>query len=173
MFWISSTKTIHNVAKSALSCNGPILSKILSASSVFPLLISHLGESPKGKIEKIKTEIKEIDGVVLYSCYVKKQKNMKQVLKESVYITLLSNIINNIEESVEVIFDSFNKKDFEESIVSTFMEFNNVISIRPFNSQWSAGLKFADNLCSVIRLHLTDRDEYNYYEIISEKVIKV
>lgn len=122
---------------------------------------------------RLLTEINEIDGVVLYSCYVKKQKNMKQVLKESVYITLLSNIINSIDEPVEVTFDSFNKKDFEESIVSTFMEFSNVISIKPFNSQWSAGLKFADNVCSVIRLHLTDRDVYNYYDIISEKVIKV
>ena len=122
---------------------------------------------------KLLNELINIDGVIIYSCYIKKQKDMKQTLKESVYITLLSNIINSIDEQVEVIFDSFNKKDFEESIVSTFMDFNNVASIKPLNSQWSQGLKFADNVCSVIRLHLTDRDKYGYYNIISQRVKNV
>ena len=41
------------------------------------------------------------------------------------------------------------------------------------DSQTSSGLQFVDNICSVIRLHLTNQDEEDYFEIIKEKVIGV
>ena len=122
--------------------------------------------------KRLLKEISEIDGVIIYSCYIKKQKNMKQFLKESVYITLLSNIINSITTDVDVIFDEFRNKVFEESIISTFSEFDNVKSISKDDSQNNPGLQFADNICSVIRLHLTDSDSNNFYEIIESKVQK-
>lgn len=118
-------------------------------------------------------EINSLDGAIIYSFYVKKHKEMKQVLKESVYIILLSNILNSIEESVDIVFDKFNNKEFEESIISTFSDFSIVNSIVPMDSQTSSGLQFADNICSVIRLHLTNQDKENYFEIIKEKVIGV
>ena len=130
-----------------------------------------------GQFQKIKEnmllEINSLDGAIIYSFYVKKHKEMKQVLKESVYITLLSNIINSIEESVDIVFDKFNNKEFEESIISAFSDFSIVHSIVPMDSQTSSGLQFVDNICSVIRLHLTNQDEENYFEIIKEKVIGV
>lgn len=118
-------------------------------------------------------EIKELDGAVIYSCYIKKHKNMKQVLKESVYITLLSNIINSVEEPIRVIFDRFNKKDFEQAIINSFIDFDNVESISPYDSQTVAGLQFADNICSTIRLHMTGFDDRNYYSIIEEMIHEV
>lgn len=130
-----------------------------------------------GQFQKIKEnmllEINSLDGAIIYSFYVKKHKEMKQVLKESVYITLLSNIINSIEESVDIVFDKFNNKEFEESIISAFSDFSIVNSIVPMDSQTSSGLQFVDNICSVIRLHLTNQDEEDYFEIIKEKVIGV
>ena len=130
-----------------------------------------------GQFQKIKEnmllEINSLDGAIIYSFYVKKHKEMKQVLKESVYITLLSNIINSIEESVDIVFDKFNNKEFEESIISAFSDFSIVNSIVPMDSQTSSGLQFVDNICSVIRLHLTNQDVENYFEIIKEKVIGV
>ena len=122
-----------------------------------------------GQFQKIKEnmllEINSLDGAIIYSFYVKKHKEMKQVLKESVYITLLSNIINSIEESVDIVFDKFNNKEFEESIISAFSDFSIVNSIVPMDSQTSSGLQFVDNICSVIRLHLTNQDEEDYFEI--------
>ena len=130
-----------------------------------------------GQFQKIKEnmllEINSLDGAIIYSFYVKKHKEMKQVLKESVYITLLSNILNRIEESVDIVFDKFNNKEFEESIISAFSDFSIVNSIVPMDSQTSSGLQFVDNICSVIRLHLTNQDVENYFEIIKAKVIGV
>ena len=129
------------------------------------------------RFQKIKTKmlqyIREIDGVVLYSCYVKKQKSMKEILKESVYITLLSNIINSIEVPIDIIFDEFKNKKFEDSIINTFIDFKNVRSITPFDSQEIPGLQFADNVCSVVRLHMTDTDKSNYYSYIEDMIRKV
>lgn len=122
---------------------------------------------------KLLQQVNEIDGAVLYSCYAKKQKNMKEVLKESVYITLLANIVNNIEAPVDIVFDAFNNKRFEESIVNTFIDFDNVTSIVPFDSQKVPGLQFADNVCSVIRLHLTEHDKENYYALIEDMIKQV
>ncbi len=122
---------------------------------------------------KLLQQIQEIDGVVLYSCYVKKQKNMKEVLKESVYITLLSNIINSIDQNIDVIFDEFKNKKFEDSIVNTFIDFENVNSITPRNSQEVPGLQFADNVCSVVRLYVTASDENDYFSHIESIVRSV
>jgi len=122
---------------------------------------------------KMLNEIKELDGAVIYSCYVKKNKDMKQILKESVYITLLANIINSINEPVHVIFDRFNKRDFEDLIINTFAGFDNVKSIEPCDSQTVAGLQFADNICSTIRLHITGHGSQNFFTIIEGMVREV
>ena len=50
---------------------------------------------------------------------------------------------------------------------------DNVRSIKPMNSQLEAGLKYVDNICSVIRLHLPDHDEYSFYSFIKDKMINV
>lgn len=122
---------------------------------------------------KMLDEISSIDGAIIYSCYIKKHKNMKQILKESVYVTLLSNIINSIDNPIDVIFDEFKKNDFEQIIVDTFSDFDNVTSIKPFDSQQLPGLQFVDNICSVIRMHLTGQDDSDYYSIIDFMIKEV
>lgn len=120
--------------------------------------------------KRLLSEITTIDGSVIFSCYTKKQKNLKQHQKESIYISLLSNIINSIDENVDIVFDEFKNRKFEEAIISTLSQFQNVHSISKNDSQSCPGLQFADNICSVIRLHLTDSDSDYYYEIIESMV---
>ena len=152
--------------------NYPLTSK--TKQKIFLEFKSTLIDKQFQKIKnKMLLQIKEIDGVVLYSCYVKKQKNMKQILKESVYITLLSNIINSIDEPVNIIFDEFKNKKFEGLIAETFKNFDNVKTIVPRDSQEEPGLQFADNICSVVRLHLTEQDKNKYYSYIESMIKEV
>lgn len=152
--------------------NYPLTSK--TKQRIFLEFKSTLIDKQFQKIKnKMLQQIREIEGAILYSCYVKKQKNMKQVLKESVYITLLSNIINSIDQPVNVIFDEFKNKKFENLIAETFKNFDNVESIVPCDSQEDPGLQFADNVCSVVRLHLTEHDKNNYYSYIESMIKEV
>ncbi len=86
---------------------------------------------------------------------------------------MLEKIVSNIADDIDIIFDNFNKKDFEMKIVERIGSKDNVRSIKPMNSQLEAGLKYVDNICSVIRLHLSDHDEYSFYSFIKDKVINV
>ena len=111
--------------------------------------------------------------LIYYSCYIKKEKSLKQSIKEKEYIRMLEKIVSNIADDIDIIFDNFNKKDFEMKIVERIGSKDNVRSIKPMNSQLEAGLKYVDNICSVIRLHLSDHDEYSFYSFIKDKVINV
>ena len=86
---------------------------------------------------------------------------------------MLEKIVSNIADDIDIIFDNFNKKDFEMKIVESIGSKDNVRSIKPMNSQLEAGLKYVDNICNVIRLHLSDHDEYSFYSFIKDKVINV
>lgn len=129
------------------------------------------------KFQKVKfemlDEINKLDEVIYYSCYIKKEKSLKQSIKEKEYIRMLEKIVSNIADDIDIIFDNFNKKDFEMKIVERIGSKDNVRSIKPMNSQLEAGLKYVDNICSVIRLHLSDHDEYIFYSFIKDKVINV
>lgn len=46
----------------------------------------------------------------------------------------------------------------------------NVRSIKAMDSRLEAGLQFVDNVCSVIRLQKSDKDQYSYYEIIESRI---
>ncbi|MBR4150268.1 MAG: DUF3800 domain-containing protein [Firmicutes bacterium] len=121
--------------------------------------------------QKIKREllksIVETTGSCLFSTHIKKSARLNQKLKEATYITLLSSIVGAIDASVEIIFDSFGKPDFENNIIHAIgSSFEHVASITPGKSELYPGLQFADNVCSVVRLHLSDEDRYSYYDII-------
>ena len=118
-------------------------------------------------------EIKEIDGAIIYSCYMIKNAQFNQALKEATYIVLLSNIVANIKEPVDIIFDSFSKEDFEANIIRSMQSFDVVNSIMPCHSELEPGLQFIDNICSAIRLHEADSDKDGFYIIIEEMVHKV
>lgn len=93
--------------------------------------------------------------------------------KEECYIVLLTKIINAINDDlVVIVFDSFGNKEFENNIISKIEKIDNVeriISDYSFNNK---GLQFADNVCGVIRKHLSGIDYEHYYHIISRKVKK-
>lgn len=59
---------------------------------------------------------------------------------------------------------------FEDLIIETFESFDNVKTIAPRDSQELPGLQFADNVCSVVRLHLTEHDKNNYYSYIKSMI---
>ena len=122
---------------------------------------------------KMLEEIVAIDGSIIYSCYIKKNRDFNQILKESVYITLLSSIIGSLEEETTVIFDGFNKRDFEDKIVESASIVENVVEIYPKDSQSEAGLQFVDNICSVLRKNKSNDDPWNFYRIIKDKVVEI
>lgn len=86
---------------------------------------------------------------------------------------MISKIVASINNQFEICFDRFNLPSFEANIIKKLLSFSNVIGARPADSQNEAGLKFTDNLCSVMRLHKTCSDDSNFYEIIKEKVIEI
>lgn len=127
------------------------------------------------KYQRIKVrmleEIRDLDGVILFSCHEKKGPKFNQILKESVYITLFSSIVSALAQETIVIFDSFGKADFENRIMRSVDANPIVTNIFPKESQSEPGLQFIDNICSVIRLHLSGEDSFNYFSFI-EKMAK-
>ena len=114
--------------------------------------------------------IRTVDGVIIYSAYIKKTNHIKQSLKEKVYLKLLKNIVSSIDDEVDIIFDEFKLSIFEENIMKTIIEMPNVKSIMPGDSQKIPGLQFTDNLCSVVRVKLVDEDKNDFYSIIQDLV---
>ena len=91
--------------------------------------------------------------------------------KENYYIELLSNIVKSINDDVTIItFDSFGNNRFEEKIIQSISNIENVKSISKDFSFNNKGLQFADNVCGVIRKHISNVDTNNYYEIIKNKI---
>ncbi|MCD8029247.1 MAG: hypothetical protein LUF02_11470 [Erysipelotrichaceae bacterium] len=90
---------------------------------------------------------------------------MKQNQKEKIYVLALSKIVSYIDYDINIMFDTFNKSNFEENIISIISDFENVISISKQDSRLEYGLQFIDNICSAIRLNLTENDSY-YYNLL-------
>lgn len=118
-------------------------------------------------------EINSIDHNVIYSCYIKKGKHFSQKEKERAYINMISKIVSSIEDTIEVVFDTFNKKDFESNIIKKLLSFKHITASHAADSQKEDGIKFVDNLCSVVRLHKTNLDESDFYAIIMNSVKEV
>lgn len=118
-------------------------------------------------------EINRLDNhSIIYCSEYKKSIHLTQDKKEELYIHLITNIIKKCEK-VSVIYDCFNNSKFESRINNEIKRLANVESIEAKDSQVEHGLQFVDNLCSVIRLHISKADIYNYFDIISSNVIKV
>ena len=117
-------------------------------------------------------ELNKFEYCAIYSCYVKRSA-FGQSVKEKVYTALLMKIVSSIKEDIDIIFDTFNKRDFEQDIIECISGCPNVKSIRPCDSQKEAGIQFVDNLCSVFRLHKTNRDEMDFYSLIEPYVTEV
>lgn len=123
--------------------------------------------------QRLLGEIADLDADILYSCYAKKYPKLNQVQKESAYITLISNILSNLKCECTVVFDRFGKKDFEARIIDSANDNALVTEIYPEDSQVDPGLQFADNICSTIRLHISDDDPHNYFGIIEDMIEEI
>ena len=100
--------------------------------------------------------------------------NINQQEKEKTYIFLLKNIVKSIKDDVIIVtFDAFGNVRFEKNIISEIGKIENVKFIRNEPSFNSKGLQFADNVCGVIRKHLTNNDTEKFYQIIQKKVIEI
>ena len=125
----------------------------------------------KIKIKMLK-ELNDMKYNVYFASYIKKDKSFKQEDKEKQYILLLSKIVNSIDQDISIIFDTFNKPDFEDNIINTIKLHSNVLSIIPCDSRNEPGLQFVDNLCSVIRLNKSKK-ENDFYSLIENNIIGV
>ena len=119
---------------------------------------------------KLLYKLNAFDCNVVYSWY-RINKTIKQKEKETIYIELLRKIVKSINDNVIiVVFDSFGNARFEKEIITEISELENVKSIRNDSSFNNKGLQFADNVCGVIRKHLSDIDDDHFYDIIKGKI---
>lgn len=122
---------------------------------------------------KMLESLNDVSPCIIYSCHIKKGMFFPQDYKESTYLTLLSKIVSSIDNDISVIFDTFNKQDFENRIIDRISSYPNVQAIMSRDSQKEPGLQYVDNLCSVIRLHKSDSDEYGFFNYIEKWIIEV
>lgn len=118
-------------------------------------------------------KLNTIDCNVIYS-YKEIKQTFNKEYNETTYIDLLTNIVNYINDDVLIVtFDNFSNKKFEDNIIKTIGNIPKVKSIKTDYSYNNKGLQFADNVVGVIRKKLNDNDTNNFYDIISNKVIKL
>lgn len=103
---------------------------------------------------------------------LKRISHLNRKTKKKQYIFLLNKIVNSIDQDISIIFDTFNKPDFEDNIINTIKLHSNVLSIIPCDSRNESGLQFVDNLCSVIRLNKSKK-ENDFYSLIENNIIEV
>ena len=115
---------------------------------------------------KMLDEIASIGPVIIYSCFSKKIGTFSQADKETAYLILLSQIVDDVQDEICIVFDAFNIKSFDEQIVATMKKISFVKDVIPVDSQKNFGIQLADNICSTIRLHRTNLDDSNFFEII-------
>ena len=120
--------------------------------------------------QSVKTQmmlsLSEVDKQIIYSSYTKKTAEFPQNFKEDTYIALLSHIVLNIKDDIYIIFDAFNKDDFEKRIIEKISTYKNVQDIIPCDSQLEPGLQYVDNICSIIRHHISGTDIHGFYQYI-------
>ena len=113
-----------------------------------------------------------LDCKITYSYQKKSQPNIKFDEKKKLYITAIHEALDIIDKPKEVIFDYFKNKKFEQEIIDSFISDELVPSIVPGDSKQYTGLKYVDNICSVIRQRITNKDKHNYYYLIEDKIIR-
>lgn len=82
-------------------------------------------------------------------------------------------IASSIEEELDIMFDAFNNRNFEDDIIKCLLFLSNVKTVVSCDSQKEEGIQFADNLCSVMRLHKTGKDLHSFYKMVEDYVKEV
>ena len=97
-----------------------------------------------------------------------------QDAKETLYVSMLLQIVSSISEPVIVVtFDAFGNAAFEKKIIQEVGCMSNVYSIKQDFSYNSKGLQFAENVCGVIRKHITGNDSDGFFEIIEKRIWEI
>ena len=97
-----------------------------------------------------------------------------QDAKETLYVSMLLQIVSSISEPVIVVtFDAFGNAAFEKKIIQEVGCISNVYSIKQDFSYNSKGLQFAENVCGVIRKHITGNDSDGFFEIIEKRIWEI
>ena len=118
-------------------------------------------------------EIDQLNGIIIFSSYVKKDKKFSQAVKEDTYISLLSRIVASITDDISIIFDTFNMFLFEEKIVRAISKLSHVQAIMSCDSQAEPGLQFIDNICSVLRRYKATSQKDQFYMLIEKHIKEV
>ena len=105
--------------------------------------------------------------------FIKKDKKIKQSIKEKIYLKAIRSIVSSIDTDIDVVFDGFSKNEFVNNIRDLLMSLNNVQSAVPGDSQLVPGLQFIDNVCSALRRYKSGTDKYGFYDIIKKNVKEV
>ena len=113
-----------------------------------------------------------LDCHITYSCQKKSQLNIKNEEKKRLYIEAIHETLNIVDKPTDVIFDYFKNKKFEQEIIDSFINNKKVLSIVPGDSKLYAGLKYVDNICSVVRHRINNNDKHDYFYLIKDKIIK-
>ena len=113
-----------------------------------------------------------LDCNITYSCQRKSHPEMKFDEKKKLYITAIHEALEIINKPKHVIFDYFKNKKFEQEIINSFITDEKVLSIAPGDSKIYSGLKYVDNICSVIRNRINNNDKHDYFYLIMDKIIK-
>lgn len=113
-----------------------------------------------------------LDCSITYSYQRKSQPEIKFEEKKKLYITAIHEALDIIDKPKYAIFDYFKNKKFEQEIIDSFITDEKVLLIAPGDSKVYSGLKYVDNICSVVRNKINDNDMHNYYYLIEDKVTK-
>lgn len=118
-------------------------------------------------------KLRSLNCKIVYAYKILNEKISKD-FSERTYIELLSNIVDSINDNVVIVtFDNFSNVKFEENIIETISKLPNVKSIKKDHSYNNKGLQFADNVVGVIRRKLSNIDENNFYDIVSNIVVSI
>ena len=113
-----------------------------------------------------------LDCQITYSCQKKSKPDIQFDEKKRLYLAAIHEALDIIDKPKYVIFDYFKNKKFEQEIIDSFISDELVLSIMPGDSKRYAGLKYVDNICSVIRHKVSNNDKHNYYYLIEDKITK-
>ena len=126
----------------------------------------------KLKMEML-SQLNTIHYRIIFSSQMKNGTSFTQKEKERAYINMISSIAIDAEEQTDIFFDCFNNQSFENAIIKKLESIQNVRQSSPTVSETDKGIILIDNICSVLRLHLTHKDKNRVHDLISQNIKKI
>jgi len=106
--------------------------------------------------------------------YRELDRKLTQDIKEDYYLSCLKQIASNVLDDLTIItVDELGSVKFETKVINELSNIDNVKLIKKDYSFANKGLQFADNVVGVVRKHIGNLDEENFYDIIAKKVKRI